>query len=385
VSGAPTTLADLAARIGARLVGDPGRRVVACAPIQTAGPEQVAFVANPRYLTFLNETKAAAVIVAPTQPTPEGLARLEAPDPYFAFREAMIALHGFRNHPTPMGWAPMDSGRDAAGPSRVGVGAGTGALPGADAAATACSSAAFVHPTARLGEGCRVHPCAVVERGASLGPRCVLYPGAYVGEESTLGADCTLHPNAVVYDRCVLGDRVTLHSNVVVGHDGFGYATHNGAHHKIPQAGVVVLEDDVELGAGCAIERAAMGETRIGRGSKFADLISIGHGTTIGKHCLLVSLVGVSGSVDVGSYVVLGGQVGIAGHLRIGDFVQVAAKTGVVEDAAPRAKLGGIPGIDLDAAKRNALVGRDLYGMAKRLKALEREVAALRQQLEGVE
>jgi UDP-3-O-[3-hydroxymyristoyl] glucosamine N-acyltransferase len=371
VSGAPTTLSELAARIGARFVGDPGRRIVACAPIQSAGPEEVAFVANPRYLSFLTETRAAAVIVAPSQATPEGLARLEAEDPYFAFREAMIALHGFRVHPS-----PMVSGGD--GHSAI-------PAPGHDGGPSQSwrSGAAFIHPTASVGEGAQVHPCAVVERNAVVGPRCILYPGAYVGESVVLGEECVLFPNAVVYDRCVLGNRVTLHSNVVVGHDGFGYATHGGVHHKIPQAGVVILEDDVEIGAGCAIERAAMGETRVGRGSKFADLISIGHGTTIGQHCLLVSLVGVSGSVEVGDYVMLGGQVGIAGHLRIGDFVQVAAKTGVVEDAAPRARLGGIPGIDLDAAKRNALVGRDLYGMARRLKALEREMAALRKQLDG--
>lgn len=303
----------------------------------------MSFVANRRYAGYLATTRAAAVILSADSKTPPEVARLEAKDPYFAFRQAMVALHGFRRHPAPL--------RPDAG---------------------------FIHPEASVGAECHVHPGAVVERGAVVGPRCVLYPHSYVGEGARLGADCVLFPNAVVYDHCVLGDRVTLHANVVVGHDGFGYATHAGEHHKIPQAGVVVLEDDVELGAGCAIERAAMGETRIGKGTKFADLISIGHGTTVGKHCLFVSLVGVSGSVEIGDYVVLGGQVGVTGHLKIGDFVQAAGKTAIVDDVPPRTKLGGIPGIELDAAKRNALVGRDLYGMAKRLKALEREVAALR-------
>lgn len=335
------SLAQLADRIGATLIGDPTRMVRGCASIERADPEEVAFVANPKYSTFLRETRAAAVIVGPGTPTPDGLARLEAADPYFAFREAMMALHGLREHPPAM-------------------------------------AAGIVHPTARLGEGTIVHPHAVVERHAELGAGCVLYPGAYVGEHARLGADCILYPNAVVYDRCVLGDRVTLHANVVVGHDGFGYATHAGAHHKIPQNGIVVLEDDVELGAGCAIERAAMGETRIGAGTKFADLISIGHGTTIGRHCLFVSLVGVSGSVEVGDYVVLGGQVGVTGHLTIGDFVQAAGKSAIVDDVPARSKVGGIPAVDLKLAKRNALVGRDLYGMARRLRALEDEVERLR-------
>ncbi|MFO0875446.1 MAG: UDP-3-O-(3-hydroxymyristoyl)glucosamine N-acyltransferase [Phycisphaerales bacterium] len=340
----PLSLGELAARIGASLRGDAARMVRACAPIDAAGPDEVSFIANAKYVPYLETTRAAAVIVAPTQQTPDRLARLEARDAYFAFREAMVALHGFRRHPEPV-------------------------APRADGAA--------VHPTATIGEGARIHPFATVSRGAVVGPRCVLYPGSYVGEETTLGADCVLHANAVVYERCVIGERVTLHSGVVVGHDGFGYATHGGVHHKIPQAGRVVIEDDVELGAGCAIERAAMDETRIGKGTKFADLISIGHGTTIGRHCLLVSLVGISGSVEVGDYVVLGGQVGVTGHLRIGDHVQAAGKTAIVADAPPHARLAGIPGIDLDAAKRNALVGRDLYGMARRLKAVERAVAEM--------
>jgi UDP-3-O-[3-hydroxymyristoyl] glucosamine N-acyltransferase len=222
-----------------------------------------------------------------------------------------------------------------------------------------------------------VHAGVVIERGAVIGTGCVLYPGVYVGEESTVGDGCLLYPNAVVYDRCELGDRVTLHANCVIGQDGFGYATKDGAHHKIPQSGRVVIEDDVEFGAGCAIERAAIGETRIGRGTKFADLISIGHGTTIGRHCLVVSLVGISGSVEVGNYVALGGQVGVTGHLKIGDGVQAAGKTAITHDVPAGEKIGGIPAVELDQAKRNALAGRDLYGLAKRVRSLERQLKAL--------
>jgi UDP-3-O-[3-hydroxymyristoyl] glucosamine N-acyltransferase len=202
----------------------------------------------------------------------------------------------------------------------------------------------------------------------------------YIGQNAKVGDDCILFPNVVVYDRCVLGNRVTLHANTVIGQDGFGYATHKGAHHKIPQAGIVVIEDDVEMGAGCAIERAAIGETRIGKGSKFADLISIGHGTTIGAHCLLVSLVGVSGSVEIGDYVALGGQVGVTGHLRIGHRAQVAARSAVVQDVPDGTKVGGVPAIELDKAKRNALAGLELYELVKRVRALERELAKVNQQ-----
>jgi UDP-3-O-[3-hydroxymyristoyl] glucosamine N-acyltransferase len=215
-----------------------------------------------------------------------------------------------------------------------------------------------------------------------------LYPGVYVGEHAVIGDDCLLYPNVVIYDRCRIGNRVTLHACTVIGQDGFGYATHRGKgadgtegaamHHKIPQAGIVVVEDDVEMGAACAVERAAMGETRIGRGTKFADLISIGHGTTVGEHCLFVSLVGVSGSVDIGKYVALGGQAGVAGHLRIGDFVQAAARSAIAQDVPDGLKVGGTPAIGLDQAKRNALAGLELYDLFKRVRQLERELEKMK-------
>lgn len=344
------TLGALAKVIGADLYGNGEAVVDRCASIEVAQANEVAFVANTKYLKHLDSTQAGAVIVGPDARCPEQLNRLVARDPYFAFREALVALHGYREHPEPM------------------------------EAENGVSDLACIHPEASIGTDCRIHPFAVVERGARVGARCVLYPGAYVGREARVGDDCILFPNSVVYDRCILGNRVTLHSSTVVGQDGFGYATHKGVHHKIPQTGIVVVEDDVELGAGCAIERAAMGETRIGAGTKFADLISIGHGTTIGKHCLLVSLVGISGSVDVGNYVVLGGQVGVSGHLAIGDGVQAAGKTAIVDNVAPGSKVGGVPAVEIDQAKRNALVGMDLYGLARRVRELEKVVKSLQPQ-----
>jgi UDP-3-O-[3-hydroxymyristoyl] glucosamine N-acyltransferase len=344
------TLAQLAERIGATLVGDGSARITGCAPIEHAGPEHVSFVANTKYARFLTTTRAGAVIVGPERECPPGLSCLVVEDPYFGFRNAMVALHGLRAAPDPIGEA---------------VG-GVSAL-------------AVVHPEATVGAQSVVHPHAVIERGAIVGRGCVLYPGAYVGPEARLGDECVLYPNVVVYDRCVLGNRVTLHANTVVGHDGFGYATHGGRHHKIPQVGIVVIEDDVELGAGCAVERAAMAETRIGTGTKFADLISIGHGSRIGAHCLFVSLVGVSGSVEVGDYVVLGGQVGVTGHLKIGDGVQAAGRSAIARDVPAGSRVGGAPVVEIELARRNALVGMDLYGLLQRIRRLEKELAQLRQ------
>jgi UDP-3-O-[3-hydroxymyristoyl] glucosamine N-acyltransferase len=347
------SLQQLAHRIGAEVIGDGSVAITGCAAIELAKPHELTFLANSKYAQYLQSTKAAAVVIDRNTPCPDRLPRLIADDPYFTFRNAMIELHGFRKHPKP------STSNGASGAQSQVLG--------------------------EVGQGTLVHPNVVVERGAVVGRNCVLYPGVYIGENARVGNDCLLFPNVVVYDHCVLGDRVTLHANTVIGQDGFGYATHKGAHHKIPQTGIVVVEDDVEMGAGCAIERAAVGETRIGQGSKFADLISIGHGTTIGKHCLFVSLVGVAGSVEVGNYVALGGQVGVSGHLRIGNMVQAAGQSAIVQDIPDGTKVGGVPAIEFDKAKRNALAGTELYELFKRVRSLEREMKKVSKQSPGAE
>lgn len=346
------TIEQLAAKIGATVVGDGSRVVNRCAPIEAAGEGDVTFLANRRYLPELERTRATAVVIAPDVEAPSRLTRIVASDPYFAFRNAMIELHGFRRHPAPMSARDVRNVTDAT---------------------TSISDRATVHSTARVGSGVMVHPNVVVERDAVVGDRTVLYPGVFIGPGAAIGADCILYPNVVVYDHCTVGDRVVLQACTVIGSDGFGHATHKGAHHKIPQAGIVVVEDDVEMGASCAVERAAMGETRIGRGTKFADLISIGHNTVIGRHCLFVSLVGVAGSVEVGDYVVLGGQVGVAGHLKIGNGVQAAGRTAIVQDVPAGEKVAGVPALPLDQAKRNALASIELYDLFKRVRKLERD------------
>lgn len=337
------TLRELASALDAQLNGDGDLTVDRCEGLEHGTAGSISFLANARYRRHLTTTKASAVLVAPDMDVPDDLNTLVCDDPYFAFRNAVILLHGFKQHPEPM----HDPG-------------------------TGISDLAVVHETACIGQGTRVHPNAVVEAGAVVGAECHLYPGTWIGPGARLGDECILMPNAVVHEQCVLGDRVTLHAGTVVGNDGFGYATHAGEHHKIPQVGIVVIEDDVEIGGNCAIERAAMGETRIGKGTKFADLISIGHGTTIGPHCLLVSLVGIAGSVRLGHHVVLGGQTGVAGHLSVGDCVQALAQTGIVTDLEPNQIVGGAPAIPADTAKRNALASVNLAELAKRLKKLER-------------
>src|SRR4051812_28487689 len=234
------TLGELAKRIGAEVGGDASLRVESCATLEDAVAGQVSFLSNPKYAGLIETTKASAVIVGPHVKSGH-VALLKAKDPYYAFAQAVVTLHGHRVHP--------HSG---------------------------------------------IHPKAHVDPTATVGEGTVIYPGCFVGPRAKVGRDCILYPNAVVYDDCVLGDRVTLHAGCVIGVDGFGYATHRGEHHKIPQTGIVVLEDDVELGANCTIQRATLGSTVIGKGSKFGDLVDIGHGTKIGAHALFVGLVGIA-------------------------------------------------------------------------------------------
>ena len=323
------TLKELAAAIGAELTGgDPATVITAVNALEDAGPGQVSFLANSKYVSLLETTRASAVIAARGVRS-ERIPLLRTPDPYFAFREAVVKLHGFRRHP------------------HQGV-----------------HAAAHVDPTATVGEG------------------TVLYPGVYVGPRAKIGRDCILYPNVVVYDDCVIGDRVILHANTSIGHDGFGHATHKGedgvaAHYKIPQVGNAVIEDDVEMGANCAVDRATLGSTVVGKGTKFSNLVSIGHGAKIGPHGLLVGLVGIAGSTKLGHHVTLAGQVGIAGHLEVGDGVVVGAQSGIVNDVGHGTTVVGSPAMPASKARRVYAVFQQLPELLDRVRRLEQQLEEL--------
>ena len=335
------TLKELADLVGGKIIGDPAVVITSVNTLEAAGPGELTFLSNPKYQRQLATTKAAAVIVSPEfSAAPANL--LQVADPYFALRQVMVELYGFRRQPT------------------------GGVHPRAN-----------VSPLATLAEGVTVCPLATVEAGATIGPRTVLYPNVYVGANARIGADCVLHPNVVVYDECILGDRVTLHAGTVIGQDGFGFATHGGVHHKIPQVGIARLGNDVEMGANCAIDRATLGETLIGNGTKFSDLVAIGHGAVIGEHCLLVAQVGIAGSVTLGKYCVLAGQVGVAGHLKIGDGVTMAAKSGVINDIPAGQTILGQPAIDINKAKKNYVAFVQLAELRDKVRQLENHLREL--------
>lgn len=343
------TIQQLATMIQAQLQGDGTQTLTGCAGLDDATPGDISFLSNRKYASSLKTTKAGAVILSAgdAAQAPAGLTVLIAKDPYFAFRQAVVALHGFRKHP----------------PAGI-------------------SAQAIIDPTATLGDGCCVQPFVVIAAGAKIGARTVIYPHCYIGPDAVVGDDCILYPNVTIYDHCVLGHRVTLHAGCVIGQDGFGYATQKLPdeelrHHKIPQIGNAVIEDDVEMGANCAVDRATLGSTRIGKGTKFSDLIAIGHGASLGRHNLLVAQVGIAGSTDTGDYVVMGGQAGVAGHLSIGTGAQLAAQAGVMTDVPAGEKYGGQPAMPLSQAKRTVLALMRLPDLLKEVKDLESRIAEL--------
>jgi UDP-3-O-[3-hydroxymyristoyl] glucosamine N-acyltransferase len=333
-------LRELAARLGCELSGDGDVELSGVAGIEEAGPGDLTFVANRRYVAHLARTKATAVVLAPGQEAP--LPCLLSDEPYLTFARAVALLH--------------PSERPA---------------PGVDPSAR-------VDPTAVLGPDVHVGALAVVGSGTRVGARSVIHPHVVLGEAVEVGEDCILHSGVHIRERCRLGNRVIVQNGAVIGADGFGFARDGeGRYHKFPQVGIVVVEDDVEIGALAAIDRAALGETRISRGCKLDNLVQIGHSVTVGEDTVLAGQVGIAGSSHVGSRVTLAGQVGVAGHLTIGDGAIATAQTGIPSSVEKGAVVSGYPAIDNRSWLRSSAVFAKLPDLLKRLRALERRIATL--------
>ncbi len=351
---AEMTLHELAALVDGELLGDGGKVIRGVASLEDAGEDEISFLANQRYAPQVESTRAAAVIVGKNY---DGVGRnlIRCQDPYFAFREAMVAFYGFRR------------------PTFEGI-----------------AESASIDPSASVAPGATVAPFVTISADVTIETGTVLYPGVFVAPRCGIGRDCVLYPNVTLYEGTILGDRVVIHAGSSIAQDGFGYATHKGAdgvvrHEKIPPAGWVELENDVEIGSCCAIERAAMGPTIIGEGTKFADLVAIGHGTRMGKHCLMVSQSGIAGSTMVGDYCVFAGQAGVVGHIRIGDGVRVGAQAGVTGDIEPGLEVLGSPAIPLADARRVVLATTRLPQLRDQVKKLSRELKVLRDRLDRLE
>lgn len=334
------TLAELAGHVGGRVCGDASLTISSASTLERAGEGNISFLANPKYAKLLRATKATAVVVGEEHESPAAL--LVVDDPYYAFTQIVVLLHGHRVH------------------KKTGI-----------------SSKVSIAETAVVGRDTHIHDFVTISDSVRIGHRCVLYPGVFIGPDVEIGDDCVLHPNVVIYERCEIGNRVIIQANATVGEDGFGFATHKGEHHKIPHIGRTLIEDDVEIGSGSAIERGAFDDTVIGTGSKLGDSVVIGHGTRVGPYCLIVAQVGIAGSTTLGHHCVAGGQVGITGHIRVGNRVTIAGQSGVMGDLPDGAVVFGTPAFDAKKAKRAYVVLKSLPDMQKSFRKLETRVSSL--------
>ena len=338
------TLKELADHLGGRVIGDEAITVNGLAPLEAAGPDKVTFLANPRYAAKVAETSAGAVLMAPGG---EGYGRnvIEVSNPYLAFAKLLTL---FYVQPRPA----------------------RGVLP------EAC-----LGTDVSLGDDITIHPGVIIGDHVTIGDRCVLYPGAVVYDGATIGDDTVIHAHAVIRERCRIGRRCVIQPGAVIGSDGFGYAPDGEGYYKIPQLGIVVIEDDVEIGANTVIDRAALTATVIGRGTKIDNLVQIAHNCVIGQNCTIVSQVGISGSTKLGNRVTLAGQVGVAGHLTIGDNVMVGAKSGIPGNIPSGSLVSGIPAFAHREWLRSMAVVPKLPDMKKTVAALEKRVKELEEKL----
>jgi UDP-3-O-[3-hydroxymyristoyl] glucosamine N-acyltransferase len=342
------TLAELARRIGGDVEGDGALRIEGVASLEDAGPAQLAFFSNKKYRRAFEGSRAGAVVVEPGAQVPAGRTVLRAKNAYLAFARASTLFNPPRE-----------------------------ALP-------EVSPLAAIHPTARVHPSAQVMPLASVGPNAHVGARTLVYPGAHVADDARVGDDCVVYHNVVIRERCVVGDRVILQPGCVIGSDGFGFAFDaegegkGPRHYKVPQVGIVVVEDDVEIGANTAIDRAALGVTRIGRGAKLDNLVQIAHNVEVGPLSLIVAQVGIAGSTKLGMGVIAAGQAGIVGHLEIGAGVRIGAQSGVMRDIEAGETISGTPSQPHAEWLRNVAALEHVAEMRKELRELRKELERLR-------
>jgi UDP-3-O-[3-hydroxymyristoyl] glucosamine N-acyltransferase len=330
-------LREAAERVGGWVAPeDYDKLIVGVASLDDADQGEISFFGNPKYLKALRKSRATAVLVPHGFAEEVPSARVWVDNPAQAFANLLKIFA-----PSPISFQP------------------------------GIHAAAIVAADAEIGADVIIQALAIIESGARIGARTVLGAHSYIGHHAVLGEDCYVYPHVTIRERSQIGNRVILHPGVVIGSDGFGYELRDGRQQKIPQTGIVQIDDDVEVGANSTVDRARFGRTWIQRGAKIDNLVQIAHNVTIGEHSVICAQVGISGSVRVGSFVTLAGKVGVNGHIEIGDGAIVTAMAGITKSVPPRQVLVGLPAKPMDEYKENYVLLRNIRKLYERVKKLE--------------
>src|SRR5436190_3719228 len=336
------TASQVAERVRGEVLGDGSIEITGLAPADAARPGDLTFAEKETYFAAADQSQAAAILVSGDFAASSKKVLIRVPNARVAVARILPVFFPQDQHPR-------------------------GIHPSANV-----DPSAQVDPTAHIGPNC------VVNARARLGARSVLMAGNYVGHDAQIGEDTCLFPNVVIYAKCQVGNRVAIHAGTVIGSDGYGYVFDEGFHRKMLQVGNVVIHDDVEIGANAAIDRAALGSTVIGKGTKIDNLVHVAHNVVMGRHCLIMGQSGFAGSTRLGDYCVIASQSGIAGHLTLGRQSTVGAKSGVMRDVPDGGMVLGIPAYPNKQAKRQWVAVQKLPEMMRQLRELQQQVAQLK-------
>ncbi len=338
------TAQQIAAYIDGEIIGNPEASVNTFAKIEEGKPGAISFLANPKYEHYLYSTKSTIVLVNKdfelSQPVRATLIKTE--NAYESVARLLTLYESMQSRKT-------------------GV-----------------SEKAYIAPSAKIGEDCYIAPFAYIGDNVTVGNGTSIYPNAVVCDNATIGENCIIYPNVTIYHDCRIGNRVILHAGAVIGADGFGFAPSHDGYEKIPQIGIAVIEDDVEIGANTCVDRSTMGATYVRKGVKLDNLVQIAHNVEVGKHTVMSAQVGVAGSAHIGEWCMLGGQVGIAGHIKIGDHTNCGAQSGVPGNVAGNCTLMGYPAIDHKNFARSSVVYKKLPEIYRQINEMQKEIEELR-------
>lgn len=342
-------LIEISENLNGVLVGDPEIKITGLAKIQSAVSGQLTFLANPKYTKYLETTKASAVLVAKNQEAPQ-IAHIKVDDPYLAFLEILSIFYPSKN------------------PDFQGI-----------------HQTSVIADNAKIGKDVQIGPNVYIGDSAYIGDESIIYPNCVILDNVTIGKNCRLYPRVSIREGCRVGDRVIIHDGTVVGSDGFGFAPDGEKYKKIPQMGIVVIEDDVEIGANSTIDRATLGETIIKQGCKIDNLVQIAHNVELDKNTVIAAQTGISGSTKIGKHVTLAGQVGTVGHIEIGDNAIVAAKSGVSKNIPAGEIWLGYPASPIMKRKKIEASLRHLPEISKKVNTLVKEIKKLEDKIKHMD